>query len=169
VRLLNAETYPTTPASTGHITVFLADANGNAVSSGVKSDVIASMSGTDRPQAVTVHAQDPTVTNLTIAVTIRLAIGADNPTVVAAVQQALLDAYNPATYGVDEDKPGRWRAPGTTEERTIRTFDVASMIDDVDGVAAVAAVTINGGASVVLSGWAPLPHLTATPTVTVVA
>lgn len=169
VRLLNAEVYPATPASPGYVTVFLADVNGDPVAAGVKSDVIASMSGANRPQAVTVLAQDPTYTNLTINVSIRLEQGADNPATVAAVQAAIQAAYSKATWGRDPDSPGRWRAPSTTEERTIRTFDVAATIDDVPGVAAVTAVTINGGSSVVLAGWAPLPNLTATPVVTVVA
>lgn len=168
VRLLNAEVYPATPASPGHITIFGVDSAGNALSAGTKTAIVNAMQGTDRPQAVTVHTQDPTYTNLTIALSIRLEIGADQPSTVAAVQAALNTAYSKAVWGYDPDKPGKWRAPTTTSERTITTFDVAAAVDDVPGVAAVTAVTINGGASVTMSGWAPLPVLTATPTVTVV-
>lgn len=168
VRLLNAEVYPATPASTGHITIFGVDSAGNALSAGTKAAIITAMQGTDRPQSVTVHTQDPTVTNLTIAVTIRLDIGADQPSTVAAVQAALNTAYSKANWGFDADKPGKWRAPTTTSERTITTFDVAAVIDDVPGVNAVTVVTINGASSVTMSGWAPLPNLTGTPTVTVV-
>lgn len=168
VRLLNNEVYPATPATPGYVTVFLADANGAPVSAGIKTDVINSMQGTDRPQAVTVLAADPTVNNLTIAASITLKLGADQTATVTAVQTALENAYSPANYGFDSDAPGNWSPPTTTEQRTIRTFDVAAVIDDVDGVDAVTDVTINGGASVVLTGWAPLPTLTATPTITVV-
>lgn len=168
VRLLNAEVYPATPASPGHVTIFGVDSAGNALSAGTKAAIIAAMQGTDRPQSVTVHTQDPTVTNLTIAVTIRLEIGADQPSTVAAVQAALNTAYSKANWGFDADVAGKWRAPTTTSERTITTFDVAAVIDDVAGVDAVTVVTINGGSSVTMSGWAPLPNLTGTPTVTVV-
>lgn len=168
VRLLNAEVYPATPASAGHITVFGVDANGNALAAGVKTAVVASMQGADRPQSVTVHAADPTYNNLTITASIRLELGADSAATVAAVQDALNTAYSKATWGFDADAPGDWRPPTTTEERTIRTFDVAAVIDDIPGVAAVTAVTVNGGTSLVLTGYAPLPTLTATPTITVV-
>jgi baseplate J-like protein len=168
VRLLNAEVYPATPNSPGHVTVFLADVNGQPVAAGVKTAVINDMMGTDRPLAVTVHAQDPTYTNLTIAVSIRLTLGADNPTTVQAVKDALTAAFSPANWRLDDLAPGRWRPPATTNERTLTAYDVAAVVDDVDGVAAVTAATVNGGASVVMSGWAPLPNLTATPTVTVV-
>jgi len=167
VRLLNAEVYPTTPNSPGHVTVFL-EAGGQPVSAAVKNEVIADMQGADRPLAVTVHAQDPTYTNLTLAVSIRLTLDADHDQTIADVQSALTAAYAPANFRLDENAPGRWRPPATTSERTVTAYDVAAACDDVTGVAAVTAATVNGGASVVMSGWAPLPNLTATPTVTVV-
>ena len=168
VRLLNAETYPTTPASTGHITIFGVDSAGNNLAAGVKTAVVAAMQGTDRPQSVTVHTADPTSNNLTITASIRLDIGADQPSTVAAVQAALNAAYAKSTFGRDDSKPGKWRAPTTTSERTITTFDVAALIDDIPGVNAVTAVTVNGGASLVMTGYVPLPALTGTPAITVV-
>lgn len=168
VRLLNAEVYPATPSSPGHITVFLVDANGQPVAAGVKTAVIASMQGVDRPLAVTVHVQDPTYTNLTLAVSVRLTLDADHDATVAAVQDALVAAYSPANFGRDDLAAGRWRPPATTGQRTVTAYDVATVIDDVTGVAAVTAATVNGGASVVMGGWAPLPNLTGTPVVTVV-
>lgn len=168
IRLLNAETYPTTPNSPGHVTVFMVDAAGQPVAAGVKTEVLASMATTDRPLAVTVHTQDPTYTALTITASIRLELGADNPATVAAVQAALVAAFEPTNFGRDDTAPGRWRTPTTTGERTITTFDVVSVIDDVDGVAAVTAATVNGGSSVTMGGWVPLPDLTGTPAITVV-
>lgn len=168
VRLLNAETYPTTPASAGHVTVFGVDSTGSALTSPIKTAVVASMQGSNRPQAVTVHAADPTYNNLTITASIRLVLGADQTATVAAVQAALNTAFSKASWGADPDAPGGWRPPTTTNERTISTFDVAAVIDDIDGVAAVTAVTVNGGASLVLTGYAPLPNLTGTPAITVV-
>lgn len=168
VRLLNAEVYPATPASPGHVTVFTRDAAGNANTSGVKTEVIASMQGVDRPLGVTVHVQDPTYTALTLTVSIRVALDADIPTTTQAVKDALNLAFSKALFALDDDAPGRWRAPTTTSERTITAYDVAAVVTDVEGVTAVTAATVNGGASVVMSGWAPLPNLTGDPTVTVV-
>lgn len=167
IRLLNAEAYPATPNSPGHVTIFAADEAGAAVSAGVKADLIASMQGVDRPVGVTVHIQDPTVNNLTLALTIRVAPDADEPATVAAVQDALNAAYDPATWATDDTVAGRWRAPVTAADRTVYAFDVADIASDVPGVLGVTAATVNGGASAALTGWAPLPHLTAPPTVTV--
>lgn len=168
VRLLNTEVYPATPASAGHVTVFLADADGNACSTTVKNEVIAEMMGTDRPLAVVVHVGDPTYTNITVAVSIRLEIGADYDATVQACKDALSAFFSKATYGLDDTQPGRWAAPKTTVERVITEYDVCAAVDDVAGVKAVTAATVNGAATVSLTGWAPLPNLTATPTVTVV-
>jgi hypothetical protein len=168
VRLLNAEAYPGPPNSEGFVKIFTRDAAGQPSAPGVDTNVIALMQGEDRPLGVTVTHGDPTYTDITIAVSIRLTVGADEDATVAAAQAAVSAAYDPAAYDFDPDAPGNWRPPVTTEDRTINAFDVAGLIDDLEGIAKVVAVTINGGASVVLDGWAPLPNLTAPPTITVV-
>lgn len=167
VRLLDLDNPTDPPAAGGHVTVFTRDAAGAANTAADKAEVLALMQGTDRPLGVTVHIGDPTVTNLTVAVSIRLSTGADEPATVAAVQAAIDTAYDPATFGIDDDAPGRWRPPRNDAERTINAYDVASVIDDLPGVEKIEAVTINGAASVTLNGWAPLPNLTAPATVTV--
>jgi hypothetical protein len=167
VRLLNLDAPTDPPAAGGHVTVFGKGFAGEVLPQGVKDEVIDSMMGEDRPLAVTVHFGDPTYTDLTIAVDMRLAPGADHDATVAAVQDAIAGTYNPASYGLDENAPGRWRAPRSVEERTINDYDVAAVIDDVFGVARIEDVTINGVRSVTLNGWAPLPVLTAPATVTV--
>ena len=167
VRLLDLDNPTDPPAAGGHVTVFIADASGLDLPQSVKDEVEASMMGEDRPLAVTVHVGDPERTDITIAVSIRLALGADHDATVAAVQAAIDAAYDPAGYGLDEDAPGHWRVPATTAERTINEYDVAVIVRDVEGVDRVEDVTINGGAEVTLSGWAPLPNLTAPATVTV--
>jgi hypothetical protein len=169
VRLLDLANPTTPPAAGGHVTVFVAGYAGENLSQPIKDEVTASMMGTDRPLAVTVHVGDPTRTAVTVAVSIRLALGADNPATVQAVKDAVAAAFAPAAYGLDPDAPGRWRVPATTAARTINTFDIAAIVDDVEGVGRVEAITINGGASVTLTGWAPLPNLTAPATVTVVS
>lgn len=168
VRHLDAEAYPGPPASEGHVTVFTRDANGQANAAGVGTEVVEIMQGEDRPLSVTVHHGDPTFTDLTIAVSIRVALDADEEITTAAVAAAIESAYDPAVYAFDPAAPGNWRPPLTVDDRTITRYDVAGLVDDLPGVARIVDVTINGGESVVLDGWAPLPHLTATPIVTVV-
>jgi hypothetical protein len=167
VRLLNAEVYPATPASGGHVTVFVAGYAGEVLSSGIKTEVLDSMMGEDRPLKVDVHVGDPTYTNMTVAVTITLDADADSPATVLAVQAAIDEYLDPALYGYDETAPGRWRPPTSTTERTVNEYDIAGVVQDVAGVKKVTAATINGSASVALNGWAPLPNLTAPATVTV--
>jgi uncharacterized phage protein gp47/JayE len=168
VRLLDLTAPTTPPAAAGHITVFVADVNGNACSSADKTAVLNEFMGTDRPLNVTAHVGDPTYTNITVAISIRLAVGADHDATIAAVQNAITTYLSKATYGLDDTAPGRWRPPVSTAAAVITNYDVAAAADDVDGVLNVTAVTVNGAASVTLTGWAPLPNLTAPPTVTVV-
>lgn len=169
VRLLDLTAPTDPPAAAGHVSVFPVDAAGQPVLPAVKAALIADMMGADRPLAVTVHVGDPTYTALDIDVTIRLAVDADHDATVEAVQDALAARYSPATYGLEDDAVGRWRAPGTAAQRTVTAFDVADVVGDVTGVAGVVDATVNGAASVELDGWAPLPELVGVPTVTVVA
>lgn len=169
VRLLDLTAPTDPPAAEGHVTIFAADVDGAAVSAAVKDELIADMQGEDRPLGVTVHIGGPTYTNVTLDVSVRIALDADEAVTVQAVVDALTARYNPASYGVDDSAPGRWRAPTTAAQRTITALDVANVAGDVQGVVGVTAATVNGGASVALDGWAPLPQLTAPPTVTVVA
>ena len=171
VRLLDPADPPAgsdPPDSQGHVTVFPVDVEGEPSSAPVKAEVIELLEGVDRPLAVTVHAESPTYTSLTLAVSIRLEVDADPDLTVAAVEAALEAAYDPAQFGRDERAPGLWRGPTSTAERTVWHYDVAHVADGVYGVAGVTAATVNGGASVLMTGWAPLPDLTGTPVVTVV-
>lgn len=167
VRQLDLTAPTTPPASPGHVTIYVADEAGQDLSTTIKDEVRDMMQATDRPLGVTVHVGNPTRTNLTIAVSVRLETGADSPATVAAIQDAVAAVYDPASYGLDPDAPGSWRAPRTTAEATVNEYDVAALIDDLPGIAKIEAVTINGGASAVLAGWAPLPVLTGPVAVTV--
>jgi hypothetical protein len=165
VRLLDLTAPTDPPAAEGHVTVFTRDTLGNNNDAATKEAVRLSMMGDDRPLAVTVHMGDPQRTDVTIVIDARYTADVDATT--AAIQDAITTAYDPATYGFDEDAPGRWRVPVSTAERTINDYDVAALIDDIDGLSKIESITINGGASVALAGWAPLPNLTAPPTVNV--
>lgn len=167
VRLLDADN-PTDPPSTpGHVTVYVVGAAGANLSAQIKGEVLESMTAEDRPLSVTPHIEDPTRTDVTIAVSVRLTVGADEDATVAAIQAAIELAYSEANYGRDLTAPGRWRAPRSVAERTINAYDVAASIDDLLGIAKIETVTVNGGSSVTLNGWAPLPNLTGPATVTV--
>ena len=143
VRLLDLDNPTDPPAAAGHVTIFVADAAGNACSQEVKDEVVAMMMGDDRPLAVTVHVGDPTYTDVLPEVSIRLDIGADYDATVAAAEQALSTWLDKAVYDVDDSAPGRWRPPRNDAERVITEYDVAATVDDVDGVKAVTAATIN--------------------------
>lgn len=160
VRLLNFDAPTDPPAAPGHVTVFTRDVAGNNNSADVKEEVRLSMMGDDRPLAVTVHMGDPTRTDVAIVIDVRYTALADVPATTQAIEDAVTAAYDPATYGFDEDAPGRWRVPTSTAERTINAYDVAALIDDIEGLEKIENVTVNGGASVTLDGWAPLPNLT---------
>jgi hypothetical protein len=166
VRLLDLDNPTDPPAAGGHVTVFIAGYAGEDLPLAVADEVEESMMGEDRPSNVTVHVGSPTRTDVTIAVQIRLAADADHDATVAAVEGAIEAAYDPARFQLDEDAPGRWRAPRTVEERVINRYDVVSVIDDIPGLGRIENVTVNGGSQVTLDGWAPLPNLTSV-TVTV--
>lgn len=169
VRLLDLDAQTNPPAAEGHVSVFVVDAAGDPVPAAVKDELVADMQGVDRPLGVTVHIGDPTYTDLTVDVSVRLALDADVAATTQAVADALSARYDPTSYGLDDNAPGRWRVPTTAAQRTITAFDVADVASDVDGVVGVTDATVNGGDSVALAGWAPLPRLIAAPVVTVVA
>ena len=159
VRLLDLTAPTDPPAAAGHVSVFLRTPAGGNTDAATKEAVRLSMMGDDRPLAVTVHVGDPTRTNFRVATSVRLATGADVSATVEAIKDAIRCEYDPATYAIDETVAGRWRAPRTTAERTVNAYDVTAIIDDTTGLAKIEDVTVNGGASVVLAGWAPLPNL----------
>lgn len=162
---LSAPTDP--PSSPGHVTIYTRDALGGALSIAVKDEVRDMMQAEDRPLGVTIHMGNATITDLTIVVSAYFTADADVPATVAAIQAAIAGEYNPASYGIDEDAPGRWRPPRSTAEATVNEYDVAALIDDITGLAKIDSITVNGGSEATLTGWAPLPQLTAPATVNV--
>jgi hypothetical protein len=169
VRHLNNEAYPGPPASEGYVKLFLRGPTGLGVPSGVKAEVIEMMAGADRPLGVTVTVGDPELVSINITVSVRLKIGTDEAAAVEAVQAAITNAYNPAGYAFDPSYPGNWKPPTTFVDRLITQFDVAALIDDLEGVDKVTDVSINGDTDVSLTGWAPLPVMNVDPVVLVVS
>ena len=160
-------TYPGVLDDEGHITVFPVTAQGTALVAGDKATLLTALAAGDGPLNVSVHVADPTVTVVDVGVTVQAAPGVAAAGLAAAVQAAVSRLLDPAVWGFDRATPGRWRAPATAEDRTVRDYDVAAVAASVPGVVGVDACTLNGGRTVVMSGWAPLPKAgTVTVTVT---
>lgn len=141
----------------GHISVFPIDATGQPVAGAAPAEISALLSGDERPLNVTVHVGAPTYTTIAVAIEYRLEPDALEDVVSPAVTAAIEELLSPATWGYDAEAPGLWRAPQITADRAVTAFDVAHAADSVPGVAGVTTCTVNGGASVAMSGWAPLP------------
>jgi Baseplate J-like protein len=155
--------------SAGHLTVIVMGEDGLNLSSGDKDTVDDYLNSIDRPLNVTTHVADPDRVNVTAAATVRATADADTADVQARAQAAIQAAIDPATFAADADRAfaGGFADTIPTE---LTIFDVSAAIDDLEGVAKVLAVTINGGEDpVALPGPLSIPQLSATPTVTVAA
>jgi uncharacterized phage protein gp47/JayE len=143
-------TDPTTPGvgdDPGHVTVAVLGDGGAALSSAAKALIEADLEA----QAVAVldvHVTDVAVVTVTLTATITT-IDATAPQAVAdAVEQAIIGYIDPTTW-----------AYGTTIWRN----ELISLIDQVDGVDRVVAVTITGANG---SGDYPLPSASTVPRAT---
>lgn len=144
--------------SPGHISVFPIDANGGPVTGSAPAEILALLSGDERPLNVTVHVGEPEYTTVNVELEYRLEPDATEEVVAPAIAAAIQAYLSPATWALDESTPGRWRAPVSAADRTITAFDVAHVADSVPGVNGVTDCEVNAGAVVFLSGWAPLPQ-----------
>jgi hypothetical protein len=145
--------------------LYLVDSAGHPLSAPVKTAVNAYFAQIDRPLNVTLHLADPAYVNVTVAATVRADVGVDHGDLQSRAAAAITDLLSDATWDADTSAPGGWAAPRATQ---LTVFDVAGALDDLDGLAAVSAVTINGAVTPVALGTPlSLPNLTATPTVTV--
>lgn len=148
------------PSSVGHITVVPIDAAGQPVAGAALAALAATYTTDDRPLAVQVHIGTPTYTDVAVHVELRFTDDADQAAVVAAVEQAIADYLDPATWNLDENVGGRWRPVTNDLDRPVREYDIATIAGNVEGVAGVTLVTLNGADVVDLPGWAPLPNAT---------
>lgn len=163
VNLLN----PADPGveSTGHITLYPVDANGDALGPTDVDALIALFASIDRPLNVTVHVEAPTYVDVTVAVTVRAAAADAATDLEGRVQAAIESLIDKATWDADPAAPGGWAQVRST---ALTIFDVSAAIDDLDDVLAVTAVSLNGaGDPVPLPAPVSIPVLTGTPTVTI--
>ncbi|KWW97391.1 Phage baseplate (plasmid) [Carbonactinospora thermoautotrophica] len=122
----------------GHVTVAVADANGNPLSSSVKNEVEASLTA-KALAGLRVHVVDPTITTVDVTVTITVT-GTDTAGVQTAVADAIRGYLSPSTWA--------WGG-------TVHRNELISLIDRVEGVGRVVDITTPAG-DVALAGVAPL-------------
>lgn len=136
----------------GHITVAVLGENGAALSTGAKNEILADLEA--RSVAILiVHVIDVTIVTVPLTVEIHLLDGYDETATQDAVEDAVESYVDPMT----------WQWGGV-----IRRNEIISLVDRVDGVDYVGAVTINGVATdYTVSGAATLPKA-GTITVTVI-
>jgi uncharacterized phage protein gp47/JayE len=148
---------PATPGveKPGHISIVPIDVNGEPVSPAVAQDALDAVTGEDeRPLQVVPHVTQPTYTPVDVAFTITVVSGADPGSVVDAAQAAVRSYLSPATWGLDEQVAGRWRAIDV-----VYRFEIAQVIQQSNGVDLLQEVTLNGAEQdVALTGLVALPR-----------
>lgn len=134
------------------ITVFVVDAAGAPVDSGVKADVQDALEAVREPGFV-IYVEDPTYTAVDVVYDVIADAGADPGEVGDAIDAAVLAYLDPATWGTTTEDDTAWQV-----SNVVRLFGVSTVIGRVPGVAAIVAVTLNGvAADVTLDGPAALP------------
>lgn len=137
----------------GHITVAVLGENATALSIAAK-DAIETDLEAGAVGMLDVHVMDATVVSVPVAATVVAADGADSAIVTANIQEAVANYLDPLA----------WSFGGT-----VYLNEMISLIDQVEGVSRVVAVTINAvAADYVLTGVAALPDA-GTVTVTIQA
>lgn len=150
----------------GDLALYIVDAAGDPLSAPDKTTVSDYFTALERPLNVVLHLADPDYVTVTVAATVRATADADQTDLQTRVADAITARVDKATWDADPAAPGGWAKVRATQ---LSVFDVSAAIDDIDGVASVESVTLNGGtAPVALPAPVSIPTLTAAPTVTVV-
>lgn len=140
------------------ITVFMVDNDTGAdVPSGVKTAVDTELQS-QREVNFLVYVRDPTRTTVDVTFTAKATTGSDVATVEAAAEAAVASYLSPANWGrPDFGAEGTW-----TNRAVVRYLEVAAVINAVQGIDYVTALTIglSGGAQTAadhaLTGAAPI-------------
>lgn len=147
------------------VTTVNLDAAGAAVSSGTKTAVVADLMAR-REDGFLFFAIDPTYTTVGATFTIVAQTNYDHTDLKTRAEAALAAYLDPATWGL----PTTGDQPLWVNTPVVRYLAVARILGDVDGVAYVTALSLNGGGAgvdVALAGRGPLPTAgTITGTVT---
>lgn len=135
------------------VAVAVVGANGEALSAAVKTDV-ETLLEEQREANFIAHVIDPSYTQITVVFEAVAQTGYAVADVEARAEQAVLDYLDPANWAGGADDPPEWR-----DENRVRYLELAQVINAVDGVDYVTALTVNGGqVDVVMVGVAPLPR-----------
>lgn len=148
----------------GHLTLYPVDSAGEPSDEDHLDAIEASFAAIETPLNVTIHYDEPTYVDITIAATIKTTPGSDDDAVQASAVTAIAAYLDEGTYDFDTDADGHWAKPRSTG---VTIFDIAKVLDGLPGVDEVTAVTVNGTTHVDFTDPVSLPHLTGDATITV--
>ena len=145
------------------VTVAVIDESGNAVSAPIKAEVEADLEA-KREVNFVVHVVDPNYTVIDASARIKAQPGFSDATVIANVEAALTNYFDPANWGLptfgDPSSSGGWRL--TTFARFYEVVDVMNQAQGVDYIE-TPQIAVGGGAlgtaDVALTGPAPLTRV----------
>ncbi|MSZ75532.1 MAG: hypothetical protein F2667_00325 [Actinobacteria bacterium] len=127
-------------------------AAGAAVSGPVAAAVTAAVAAVREINFV-INILAPTFTVITVTFTATAQAGYGTAAVQAAIESAVKSWLSPASWGSTPTDPDAW-----TNTSTVRYLDLAAVARNVEGVASLTGLTLNGGtADVVMAGPGALP------------
>ena len=140
------------------VAVYAIDDAGANLDPAVKS-AVESLLEAMREVNFVVKAADPTRSNVEVAATVEAYDGFDHAQVKAAAEVALAEYLDPAEWGRpnfgDEESN-----PGWVNSTVVRLYEIAEVLNRVDGVHYVSALTINGvAADLTMAGVVALPNV----------
>ncbi len=136
------------------VTVATRDVDGNANSSGTKTEVDALLQGMREVNFV-VHVIDPTYTEIDVSFKGVAWPGWDAEAVEAACVEAVAQYLSPNRWGL----PPTGQVAAWVNDPKVRYLEVAQVLNSVDGFRYITELKVEGGTSdVSLSGAAPLPR-----------
>lgn len=137
------------------VAVACVDQTGAAVSTGVKTAVTTYLESLREINFI-LNVFDPAYTTVDVAFTFTTQTTAD-PLAVKALAEAAVNLYlQPATWGIDD---GDATGQSWTNDNTVRYNELIALINNVDGVRFVTALTINTHAvDLVMSGQVAMPE-----------
>lgn len=131
------------------------DAAGNPLTAAVRDRVIATLAA-QREVNFVVHVIEPTYTVLAVTFDAVAVRDADPLAVRNAAVAAVIAYLDPARWAGGDERLRQWRLTSV-----VRYLEVAAVLDRVQGLDYLTALSVNGGtANVALAGVAPLPAST---------
>jgi hypothetical protein len=125
-----------------YVAVAAIDENGANLSSGIKSAIDALLQA-NREINFVVNVMDPTRTSIDVTFTAKARPGFILATVETEAEAAVADYLDPAKWGLDPRYTDTGAARTWIETTTLRYFNIAQVIENVEGVDYISALTIN--------------------------